>query len=71
MSIDIIIVLIPIRLIICGIFATEMHEIARLKNAKKNYWLWCFLLPLFGFMIVSSLPDRGDKYNQYNDLPHI
>lgn len=37
--------------------ATDMQNIAVAKGAKKNYWGWCFFLPIIGHLMVCALPD--------------
>ena len=65
-------VVLVVYLFVHVLFAGEMSSIARQKGYKKNYFWWCFLVPLYGFMIVVSLPNKSVELKRDNDsLPEL
>ena len=57
--------LMVLYLIFFGIASAEMRSIAEMKGHSHSKYFWyCFLLPVFGFIMVAALPDRGNMQCQ-------
>lgn len=61
-------VVIIIAMIVINVcFANRMQSIAESKGSKDSFWGWCFLIPIFGALMVIALPDRGEQKQFNND----
>ncbi len=73
----IVVVSIIIHFLFAAFWASEMQAIAKEKGSTKKFWAWCFWTPIYGFMLVNSLPDRkfysGDQKEELcgDELPQI
>ena len=56
----IVIAAVIIGLVVSFFMAREFYKaaVARGWPQKKYFWI-CFLLPIFGYLLVIALPDRG------------
>ncbi len=56
----IVIAAVSIGLVVSFFMAREFYKaaVARGWPQKKYFWI-CFLLPIFGYLLVIALPDRG------------
>ncbi|MCF0258516.1 MAG: hypothetical protein HUJ54_01525 [Erysipelotrichaceae bacterium] len=41
--------------------AKEMQMIAESKGAPRNYFWWCFWLPMMGYAMVIALPNSQNS----------